>query len=178
MPRTVLATERLILRGALPRDFEPLFLTVFSDAEVMQHLSWGAMNREQASEAFAEAFDFEGTGQRIGVLVERSTDAVVGYAGLKPCDALGDDDLELGFVLQRSLWGRGFASEIGRAQLEYGFRTTNRSRLLAQVKPGNAGSVNALRKLGMAFVKAYERPALGTWHVYCREREAHTLQEN
>jgi hypothetical protein len=33
-------------------------------------------------------------------------------------------------------------------------------------------SVNALRKLGMNFVKEYERPERGTWQVFSRGREA------
>jgi ribosomal-protein-alanine N-acetyltransferase len=91
---------------------------------------------------------------------------------LKSCNALGDEDFEIGFVLQRAAWGRGYATEIGRAQLEYGFRTTDRPRLLAQVRPENASSANALRKIGMVFTKEYERPGLGTWQVFGHQREA------
>ena len=89
-----------------------------------------------------------------------------------PCSALDGNDYELGFVLRREAWGKGYAKEIGVAQLEYGFRTTDRDRLLAQVRPSNKASVNALRKLGMSFVKEYERPQRGTWQVFSRAREA------
>jgi RimJ/RimL family protein N-acetyltransferase len=170
MPKTVIVTERLILRSALPRDFEPLFDHIFDDPRVMQHLGGAPLGRERAAALFAESFDHEGTGRKIGVLVERGSDEVLGYAGLKPCDALGDDDLELGFVLRRSVWGRGYATEIGRAQLELGFGTTDRRRLLAQVQPANSGSACALQKIGMSFVKEYERPGLETWQIFCRQR--------
>ena len=100
MPTTVIATDRLILRSALPQDFEELFSRVFTDARVMQHLSGAPLDREKAKKLFDEAFDHQGTGRKIGVLVERSGDAVIGYAGLKPFDALGEDDFEVGFVLQ------------------------------------------------------------------------------
>ena len=168
----VLVTERLILRSALPQDFEPLFAHVFSDPPVMQYLGGAPLSRERATTVFADAFDHEGTGKKIGVLVERESKEVFGYAGLKTCDALGDEDCEIGFVLRRSAWGRGYATEIGCAQLEFGFRTTSQPRLLAQVRPANSASAHALRKIGMSFVKDYERPTLGTWQVYCRARGA------
>lgn len=171
-PRTVLLTPRLRLRGARPDDFEPLLASIFSDPQVMQYLSWPTMDRAQARAVFEQHFDHDGDGTRVGVLVERDGGEVLGYAGLKACDALGADDLEMGFVLRPSAWGRGYASEVGQAQLQHGFTHGGRPRVLAQVRPENAASVHALRKLGMHFVKAHERPGLGHWHVYSRERDA------
>ncbi len=166
MTANVIVTERLILRSATPEDFEPLFECIFSDLEVVKHLSGMPLSRDRASRVFDEAFDLKGTGKKIGVLVHRSSHEVIGYAGLKTCDALGEDDFEIGFVLKRSAWGHGYATEIGRAQLEYGFSTTGKARLLAQVRPANSASARALQKVGMSFAKEYERSELGTWHVY------------
>lgn len=168
----IIMTKRLALRAAMPNDFQHLFSKLFSDTQVMQHLRGEPLDRRGAQAFFDEEFDHQGTGQKIGVLVERSGGAVIGYAGLKPFHALGEEDLELGFVLQSEAWGKGYATEIGFGQLEYGFRTTSRPRLLAQVRLANSGSANALRKIGMSFVKEYERPSMGTWQIYSRQREA------
>jgi len=138
----------------------------------MKHLAGLPLGREQAAKVFDEVFDHDGTGLKPGVLVELQTGEMLGYAGLMPCSALGENDYELGFVLRREAWGKGYAKEIGIAQLEFGFRTTDRSRLLAQVRPANTASVSALRKLGMNFVKEYDRPERGTWQVFSRGREA------
>ncbi|MES2958178.1 MAG: GNAT family N-acetyltransferase [Pseudomonadota bacterium] len=172
MPTPIIVTNRLVLRSALPQDFEPLFSNVFSDEQVMLHLAGKPFGRKDAQALFDEAFDHQGTGRKIGVLVERSGDAVVGYAGLKPFHALGEEDLELGFVLKSAAWGKGYATEIGYGQLEYGFRTTDKPRLLAQVRPANSGSANALRKIGMTFIKEYERPGMGVWQIYAYQRDA------
>ena len=153
-------------------DFDQLFTLIFSDGEVMKHLSGSPLAREQATKVFDEVFDHDGTGLKPGVLVELQTQKLLGYAGLMPCNALGENDYELGFVLRREAWGKGYAQEIGIAQLEYGFRSTDRNRLLAQVRPSNIASANALRRLGMNFIKEYERPERGTWQVFGREREA------
>ena len=172
MPCTVIETERMRLRGVTPDDFDPLFSLVFSDEDVMRHLSGQPLTRDKAAAVFRDVFDHEGTGRKPGVLVSRKTNDVLGYAGLMSCTALGEEDFELGFVLRKDAWGLGYASEIGQAQLEYGFRTTSRLRLLAQVRPANASSINTLRKLGMLFIKEYERPERGTWQVFARSREA------
>lgn len=172
MPVTILTTERLRLRSARPEDFEPLFEDVFTDSEVMRYLSGFPLQRQSATGFFEDAFDHDGTGKKIGVLVELATNAVIGYAGLKEFNALGQRDLELGFVLGRRNWGKGYATEIGHGQLEYGFENTDLPRLLAQVRLGNQASASALKKLGMAFHGEYERPSMGTWQIYVRTREA------
>jgi len=172
MPTTVITTPRLLLRSTSQSDFDQLFALIFSDGQVMKHLTGSPLSREQAAKVFDEVFDHDGTGRKPGVLVELQTERLLGYAGLMPCSALDGNDYELGFVLRREAWGKGYAKEIGVAQLEYGFRTTDRDRLLAQVRPSNMASVNALRKLGMSFVKEYERPQRGTWQVFSRAREA------
>ena len=172
MPTTVITTPRLLLRSTSQSDFDQLFALIFSDGQVMKHLTGSPLPREQAAKVFDEVFDHDGTGRKPGVLVELQTERLLGYAGLMPCSALDGNDYELGFVLRREAWGKGYAKEIGVAQLEYGFRTTDRDRLLAQVRPSNMASVNALRKLGMSFVKEYERPQRGTWQVFSRARGA------
>lgn len=172
MPTTIITTPRLLLRSTSQSDFDQLFTLIFSDGEVMKHLAGSPLARQQAAKFFNDAFDHDGTGLKPGLLVELQTEKLLGYAGLMPCSALGENDYELGFVLGREAWGKGYAKEIGIAQLAYGFRTTDRNRLLAQVRPANTASVTALKKLGMNFVKEYERPERGTWHVFSHGREA------
>ena len=172
MPSVILSTARLELRATEPEDFDLLFTNVFSDERVMEHLSGSPLLLKDARALFDTAFDHEGTGRKLGVLVERSTRQVLGYAGLLECLALGEKDYELGFVLSQSSWGRGFATEIGLAQVEYGFGSARCRRLLAQVAPKNVASASALRKIGMRFHSEYERAARGIRHLYVRNREA------
>jgi len=54
-------------------------------------------------------------------------------------------------VLRRSAWGQGYATEIGRGQLHYGFGVLGLKRLLALVSPANQASMTVLRKIGMKF---------------------------
>ena len=105
----------------------------------------------------------------MAVLTEKPTGEVIGFAGLSPCDALGADDFEIGFVLARRAWGKGIATEVGEAQLVFGFEQLKRGRLLGMVDPRNAPSIRALEKLGMRFRETIAEPARGSRSVYVIE---------
>jgi RimJ/RimL family protein N-acetyltransferase len=133
-------------------DFQKLYECVFSDADVMRFVLGGvALAEDQARSLFASAFDHEGTGLKLGTLVERAGGDIIGFSGLMECSALGAKDYEIGFVLRRAAWGRGYATEIGQGQLEYGFNVVGCARLLAQVAPENRNSIATLNKIGMAY---------------------------
>jgi RimJ/RimL family protein N-acetyltransferase len=104
------------------------------------------------------------------VLEERATVEIIGFAGLIACDALGVHDYEIGFVLARTAWRKGYATEIGHAQLRYGFETVGCARLLAQVSPDNARSITALERVGMRHHAIVETRGRGLRRVYVAER--------
>jgi RimJ/RimL family protein N-acetyltransferase len=149
MSAEVLRTERLSLWAAREEDFEALYTNVLSDPEVMRLvLAGGAMDRA-AARALFETLDHAGDGREAGVLKELATGEVIGFAGCSPTQVLGEADYEIGFVLARSAQGKGYASEIGRAQLRFGFDVLGCARLLGQAAPGNAASIATLEKIGM-----------------------------
>jgi [ribosomal protein S5]-alanine N-acetyltransferase len=159
-PRVILATPRLILGTAIEPDIRVMWERVLGDSEVMRYVFQGRpMTFERTSEVMRKFFTFGETLTGIAVLTEKPADEVIGFAGLFPCAALGADDFEIGFVLARQAWGRGIATEIGEAQLAFGFDQLNSTRLLGLADPQNGPSIHALRKLGM---RVSERRN-GTW---------------
>lgn len=167
MRTVVIATARLCLCATQPSDLPVLHERVLSKPEVMRQVLAGqALSAADAQAFFGQQFDRVGTGTRLGVLVERASNEVVGFAGLMACDALGAADFEIGFVLAQPFWGRGYAQEIGRAQLEFGFSTLRCARLLGQVSPQNPASIKALERLGMRWHSSIEAAGRGPRHVY------------
>jgi ribosomal-protein-alanine N-acetyltransferase len=153
-PVVILTTQRLILRSATERDIPVLYDRIFRDSDVMRYVFAGApMDKDEAEGFVRKSFTFGNSRTGIATLTERSTGEIVGFAGLFPCDALGTDDFEIGFVLARRVWGKGIATEIGEAQLSFGFGQLNCERLLGLVDPRNTPSINALKKLGMRHLK-------------------------
>jgi ribosomal-protein-alanine N-acetyltransferase len=171
-PRVILATPRLILRTAIERDIKVMWERVLGDSEVMRYVfQGGPMTFQRTSEVMRKFFTFGDTLTGIAILTEKPADEVIGFAGLFPCAALGADDFEIGFVLARQAWGRGIATEIGEAQLAFGFDQLNCTRLLGLADPQNVPSIHALGKLGMRFVKSVMEPGRANRSVFCLEVE-------
>lgn len=148
----IIETPRLVLRAATDADIPLMHAHIFDDAEVMRHVFHGQVMTEQRVEGFMrEHFTFGKTRTGIAILTEKANGNVIGFAGLFPCAALGRDDFEIGFVMAKQAWGRGYASEIGKAQLAMGFDELGCRRLLGLVHPDNTASVHALTKLGLRY---------------------------
>ncbi len=58
-------------------------------------------------------------------------------------------DLEIGYLLRRSAWGRGYATEIGHRILRFAFEETPLEEVVAVTDPDNHASKRVLTKIGM-----------------------------
>lgn len=169
----VLTTPRMVLRAVRDDDLPALHRKIFGAADVMQWAFGGVALSLRESESFIHAHMSpipSPTG--LAVVVDRSGGAVLGIAGLNPCAVLAADDLEIGFVLAREAWGRGLATEIGRAQLRLGFEQLGRRRLLALAAAENIASVHTLTKLGMQHHSEVRPAGRALRQVYCVDAEA------
>jgi RimJ/RimL family protein N-acetyltransferase len=141
---------------------------VFGDPEVMRFSGGGARTPEGTLERVRgliehqERHGFSKWGVR-----ERASGALVGDCGIQLLE--GGPDVELGFHLRRSMWGRGYATEAAGACLDAAFTGLGLDEVIAIVAPGNAASVRVLEKIGMQ--PAGEREALGrTWDLFTAVR--------
>jgi ribosomal-protein-alanine N-acetyltransferase len=166
----ILTTPRLILRAAIENDIPTLQERVFGDSDVMRYAFAGVPMAKAEAENFMRAhFTFGDSLTGMATLTERPAGDVIGFAGLLPCGALGADDFEIGFVLARHAWGRGIATEIGEAQLAFGFDRLGCDRLLGLAEPRNAPSIRALGKLGMHYLKDIAEPRRANRSLYIIE---------
>jgi [ribosomal protein S5]-alanine N-acetyltransferase len=81
---------------------------VFSDARVMRFVLTGTpFSIGTTTEFFNANFDHSGSGRKLGVIAEKVTLEILGFAGLMPCRTLASEDYEIGFVLRPSSCGMG-----------------------------------------------------------------------
>ena len=59
------------------------------------------------------------------------------------------EETEILYAYSRSSWGRGLATEAGRAALAFGFEETPLQRIIAYAVPDNVASTRVMEKLGM-----------------------------
>jgi [ribosomal protein S5]-alanine N-acetyltransferase len=79
-------------------------------------------------------------------LESKETGELVGRCG--PYFPEGWPALEVGWLLGREHWGRGYATEAARRSLDYAWRELRAERVVSLVAPGNEGSARVARRLG------------------------------
>jgi [ribosomal protein S5]-alanine N-acetyltransferase len=172
MRARTIETERLVLRELRDTDMRPL-LEMLTAPTVMRWLfGSGPMTDDEAERFINENFTFGKQVHGLGVLCAGETGFFVGFAGLLPCRYLYEDDFELGFALREGSWGKGYATEIGMAQIEYGFKSFNVPRLLGFAHPQNTASLRALEKIGMKLIKTIHTDQRGPRCLYIIKRNA------
>ena len=60
----------------------------------------------------------------------------------------------IAFCVARPYWGRGIATEAGKAWIAHGFETLGLRRIEAGVNAANAASLRVIEKLGFAWVRS------------------------
>lgn len=86
----------------------------------------------------------------IGVLRMLASDLAAAIGGCP------EPAVELGYILGKSFWGRGLATEVAQALLKYGVELVGREHLVAVADVGNEASHRVLRKVGFEFQKEYD----------------------
>ncbi len=166
-------TERLLLRGLRPRDVDFL-IAMLSEPRVMKWLFSGVPMDHDSAKSFLESeFTFGKKPIGLGSLFERNPERLIGFAGIIPCRYLDREDFEFGFALREDSWGKGYAKEIGRAQIEYSFNNLKADRLLALAHPQNLASLKVLETIGMRFLKEISTDKRGPRCVYLTEKYEH-----
>lgn len=82
-------------------------------------------------------------------MVEKATGAVIGHCGLLEKEIEGRSEIELVYVLAPGVWGRGYATEAGRAIKAYALASLGCDRLVALIHPDNPASERVAEKLGL-----------------------------
>ena len=146
-------TARLRLRewGNGDRDD---FYAIMNTPSVMAHLGgvqtpegWGAAYQRIAG--FTRDF-----GHTFWIVEDQASGEILGFCGLKRVNAPGTHDLtgqmEIGWRLRESAWGKGIAREAAIASLDLAFSRFAAPHVIAITTAGNLASQRLMERLGMA----------------------------
>jgi RimJ/RimL family protein N-acetyltransferase len=141
----LIQTDRLLLRPLTTADL---------DEVVEMHAMPGVIERMGAFDRPAAATRLERNerewaerGHGLVAIEERASGRFLGRSGLKYWPQF--DETEVGWVLRPDTWGHGFATEAGRACLEWGFAALDVPYLTAMIVPDNVRSIHVAERLGM-----------------------------
>ena len=157
-----LRTERLLLRRWRPSDVGPMG-AINADPEVARYL-----NRVPPGGSFVPALETLWRQDGFGLWALESTEPesageLLGFAGLGHPSFIPalEIEVEIGWRLARSAWGRGLATEAARAALAYARGPLGLPRLISIIHPENARSQRVAEKLGMKVGRLVDNPVLG-----------------
>ena len=153
---------------------------VFGDPDVM-HFGDGVQTKEWVKSWLQNCLEryYQTWGFGPYAVVEKDTQGVIGYCGLFYFpDVGGQPEVEVGYRLARSAWGKGYATEAARAVRDFAFATLGIKRLIALIDSSNIASIRVAEKIGMHYEKdvmfeGYTHPD----HVYVitrGSRDPHT----
>ena len=147
--RILLETERLVLRRYEQDDLDRLD-RLNRNVEVMRYIGDGSpRTREQTRAGLVRTqriYDiFPGLGFWIGE--EKPRCRFVGVFALIYIPHTVE--VEVGYRLAKSAWGRGLATEAARAALDFAFDRLALAEVIAMAVPANAASRRVMDRLGM-----------------------------
>lgn len=170
MSTTVLETDRLILRHLEWGDFDALH-ALMSDPVVMRYVGNGSPKTRQQTQRLMDlwiadnerAWDAH-TLERLPQLrraierdahlclwatIDKRTRRLIGRCGLLAWDLEGVKEVEVGYIIAKQHWGRGYATEAARAIRDYGFGRLGFDRLISLIGPANTASQRVAINNGM-----------------------------
>lgn len=149
----ILETKRLILKQPTSSDFHELLL-LRADYKVMQYIGTGATQTEEQVKEFIENAKSYSDEYGLGFysVFEKETNNFIGQAGLFHLGFnVNQPDIELAYRLHIKYWDKGYATELAKALIEYGFSKFSLPKIVAIIHPENDRSRRVLEKAGMFY---------------------------
>jgi RimJ/RimL family protein N-acetyltransferase len=167
MSRMVIETERLVLRPLRLEDVDEL-VALQARPEVSRFMR--SVDREQARLWIEDNLrEWDERGHGLMAILDADSGRFLGRSGLKHWPEF--DEVEVGWVLEPGVWGRGLATEAGRACAEWGLRNLDVPYLTSMIRPDNERSIRVAERLGMARLRSDMLGGQGVT-VYALTREA------
>ncbi|MCD0480564.1 GNAT family N-acetyltransferase [Chryseobacterium sp. LC2016-29] len=157
-----LETKRLILRKFEEADYERLFL-LDSNQEVMKYVGMPTLSKAEESKELVKMImqQYEDNGVGRLAVIEKESELLIGWSGLKlnTSEVNGYQNFyELGYRFLPETWGKGYATESGKASLEYGFNDLKAEIIYAYAHSENMASNHILTKLGFEKTGEFTEP--------------------
>ncbi len=147
----IFETARLILRQ-FTEDDAALLLQLNGDPEVLKYLHEPVLESEEKATEIIRSIILPQYTLNLGRwAIHKKTDhQFIGWCGLKLRPEL--NEIDLGYRLLKSEWGKGYATETAIQTLNHGFNSLQLKIITGRAHIENIASIKVLEKIGMHFV--------------------------
>lgn len=162
-------TERLTIRIYTASDHHQL-IKLFTDKDVMKYVDDGVFSLENAENLWQRLFEkfYAKDLKTIYGVFAIEDGRYIGHAAIRPRPTQ-TDDWEISYILKKDEWQKGFATEIARKLVEFGFQELKLNAVFATVDTDNLASIHVLEKIGMKKVRD-EYDEQGLFYVFGIEK--------
>ncbi|HCW51333.1 MAG TPA: GNAT family N-acetyltransferase [Clostridiales bacterium] len=142
-----LTTTRLKLRRPTVDDAEAVFYGYAQDREVTRFLVWRpARDLDETRRFLGSCLEGWASGKELTWAITLSTSGdLIGMVACRPRGHMAD----LGYVLARSYWGKGYMTEALSAVVDWLFSRPELYRVWAVCDTANVASARVMEKVGM-----------------------------
>lgn len=168
----VFDSERMEFRPLSGSDLD-LMIEQWTDPDVVKYVADKTYTEEELADEMPIIVRRCGGGC-IGIwcLIDKISREKLGTAILLPLPVETDDtdwdllvgenlpegEIEIGYILKKSAWGKGYATEACKRLLQFAFEASPLQEIVATIDAGNLASRNVLEKCGLiheGLVRAY-----------------------
>lgn len=142
-------SQRLILRTLEDQDINSM-MDFWGNPEVMKYCHGSICEEEPIKRAITRYQNLQNTrNHSVYAVVLKDTGEVIGGCGFNTTEK--DDEVELIYHFSKDHWGRGYATEAGKACIDYISANPKFQTVSASVYPENTDSEKVLKKLGFKY---------------------------
>ncbi len=146
--KPILDTQRLRLREMSLDDLD-FIAALLADAEVMRFYPKCYSRDEARSWIERQMARYARDGHGLWLVLDRDRGAPVGQVGLCIQRVDGVAEPEIGYLIHRPFWRRGFAAEAAAATRDYALGELGKPRVISLVRPVNIPSQRVALASGM-----------------------------
>ena len=146
--KPILETQRLALDELTAEDLD-FVAEMLGNPEVSRYYE-RRFSRDDASAWIDRQLErYRRDGHGLWLVRERATGAPVGQVGLAMQDVDGGRHPEIGWLLHRPFWGRGYATEAGSAVRDAALRRWGYDAVISLIRPENEPSQRVAARVGL-----------------------------
>lgn len=144
----IFETERLYLRELKQSDFKSL-CRILQDEETMYAYEGAFSDVEVQEWLDRQFFRYQKWNFGLWAVILKETDGMIGQCGLTMQPWKNEEVLEIGYLLERLHWHKGYAVEAAKACKKYAFENLGADDVCSIIRDTNTASQKVAIKNGM-----------------------------
>jgi RimJ/RimL family protein N-acetyltransferase len=141
-------TERLLLRELRPTDLD--FVAAMMGNDDVTRFYGRRFNRADAESWLTQQLErYRIDGHGLWLVLDRGAGTPLGQVGLMLQEVEGLELPEIGWLLHRPFWGRGYATEAAAAVRDAAFTRWHYTTVISLIRSENTPSQRVAQRLGM-----------------------------